>query len=84
MTSNNITIDELTLFCAVRYTLGRKTYIVSHIVDEVLKNWDKLSDGFKRQLIKEIKQYKKEHSNIGMECDEQTWQKIIDKYEMDR
>jgi hypothetical protein len=37
---------ELILLAASRYALGRKTYIVSAVVDYLEKEWNSLSDNF--------------------------------------
>lgn len=72
-----ITTDELTLLCAFRYALGRRTYIVHHVADEIIKNKNNLTDADKYIIIKEITEAE-ERDGLGMECDKQVWIKVRD------
>ncbi len=73
-------VDEITLSCAFRYALGSMTYVVSSVVDDILNNWDALSEGTKARFVKEIKDHREEYGKCGMEMDDSQWQKIVDKY----
>ena len=84
MSSNfKISNFELTLGCAFRYALGRRTYVVSHVVDEILNNWEELSKSFKERTVKEIIEYKKDYETLGDSCDESDWMKIVNKFTED-
>ena len=84
MSSNfKISNFELTLGCAFRYALGRRTYVVSHVVDEILNNWEELSKSFKERTVKEIIEYKKDYKTLGDSCDETDWMKIVNKLKED-
>ena len=84
MSSNfKISNFELTLGCAFRYALGRRTYVVSHVVDEILNNWEELSKSFKERTVKEILEYKKDYKTLGDICDETDWMKIVNKVKED-
>lgn len=65
---------ELVLLSAFRYALGRSTYIVSTIVDDVITNWNELDIYSQERIQKEIR----ESDYLGMDCDETEWQKILD------
>ncbi len=75
-------VTELTLVASFRYALGRRTYIVSEVVDDILINWDKLSSKFKDTIIKEISEAI-ENNNAGDQTDIQDWNKILDFYSLE-
>jgi hypothetical protein len=64
---------SIVLLCAFRYALGRKTYVVSMIVDELVTNWNELSYHDKDKIQNEILSA----SDLGMECDRQEWERIL-------
>lgn len=72
-----ITTDELTLLCAFRYALGRRTYIVYHVANEIIKNKNNLTDTDKYIIIKEITEAE-ERDGLGMECDKWEWIRVRD------
>lgn len=45
---------ELTLLAAMRYAIGRNTYIVSHVISDIKNNWDCFSDERKEAIKAEI------------------------------
>lgn len=65
---------ELVLMSAFRYALGRRTYIVSIIVDEIVLNWNELNPYYKKRIKEEILYA----NDLGMDCDKQEWQIILD------
>jgi len=69
---------ERLLVCSVRYALGRSTYIVSDIVDDVLFHWDDLTDNCKKAIINSI-ECDIAMDNYGMEMDLKEWQKVLEK-----
>ena len=68
---------DLVLMCAFRYALGRKTYVVHSIVEEMLENWDVLSNTHKKLIQKEIKDHEELYGNLGMEMDRDQWYRIL-------
>ena len=72
-----LVLDEEILIYAFRYCLGRRTYAVSQCVENILKNWDKLSPRSKDLFYSEIKNC----DDLGMDMDEREWMKIFNKYE---
>ena len=70
---------EHIVISAVRYALGRMTYIVELTVNYVLEEieYNKLSDrclNVIRNDIKEVRDY-------GMECDKEQWLKLLNRIE---
>lgn len=68
---------EHIVISAVRYALGRMTYIVSTTVGYVLKDIEqnKLSE----QCLKIIENDIKGCKNYGMDCDKVEWLKLLNK-----
>ena len=46
--------QDILLFCAFRYALGRKTYVVGAICDILRANWDHMPENRKKMFKKEI------------------------------
>jgi len=74
--SNRVTISEQMLVSAVRYALGRATYIVGATVDEVLRVWPKLSENARHVIRRDVTEALSE-GRTGMECDELRWHELI-------
>ena len=72
-----IKVSELTLLASFRYALGRQTYIVSEVVENILTNWQVLSQNAKDTIKAEIKEAIENHS-IGHDIDKESWNKIIE------
>ena len=68
---------ENIVISAVRYALGRMTYIVNTTVEYVLKDIEqgKLSKNCLYVMRKDIKEAK----HLGMECDIKDWQRLLKK-----
>ena len=67
----------LTMLCAFRYALGRRTYVTSCTVGDITKNWDELNKYHQSLIQREIDDYKELHGNLGDSCDEQQWNEIL-------
>lgn len=67
---------NITLGCAMRYALGRKTYVVGSVTNELIENWDNFREGDKKVMIKEIKEAI-EKGRAGMDMDVRNWNKIL-------
>ena len=73
-----IKISELTLLASFRYALGRRTYMVSEVVENILKNWELLSIKFRTKIQEEIKEAILDN-NAGDIIDVEQWNIILDK-----
>jgi len=69
--------EDMILFCAFRYALGRQTYIVSLIVDEIVERWNELEERDQEQYKKEINEAI-EMSRAGADMDEKQWKRILE------
>ncbi len=70
---------EQIIISAERYALGRMTYIVELTVNYILGQIEsgKLSDKCLSIIAEDIRQAK----NLGMECDEKCWLKLLNRIE---
>jgi len=71
-------VDESILFYAFRYALGRKTYAVQDVVENILNNWDNITTHTKTFMKKEIEEAIHE-DRAGMSIDIVSWEKILIK-----
>jgi len=73
--------EELILICAVRYALGRMSYMVGVVCDYVASKIDVLSENCKKIIIRdieeEIERYHLIGRTCGMECDEKDWLNLL-------
>ena len=70
---------EHVVISAVRYALGRMTYIVELTVNYILQEIeeDKLSDSCLNVIRNDIK----EARDYGMKCDKKQWLKLLNRIE---
>jgi len=72
----NLNVCQYTLVFAMRYALGRKSMAPSIVIEDVIYNWDKLSDYTKAQIKEEI-QEAIDNQRAGMMCDVAEWEKLL-------
>jgi hypothetical protein len=72
--------DHTILICAFRYALGRRTYVVGVIVEEIHRLWNSLSENDCELIVREILEHKKKFGNLGHECDEKEWMSVVDRH----
>lgn len=66
--------NEVLLFCAFRYALGRMTYVVSSVAEAIAKAAPILHDIEKSKYVKEIiEHYNSNDGRIGMSFDTEVW-----------
>ena len=77
-----MTPDEQILICAVRYALGRMSYIVGVVCDYVYFKRKTLSKEciniIIRDIEEEMERYHSSGAVLGMECDERTWNRLLE------
>ena len=75
--------EEQILICAVRYALGRMSYIVGVVCDYVAVKQPELSKECINIIIldieEELKLYHDAGQTLGMECDERTWVRLLER-----
>lgn len=69
--------DEHIWISAVRYALGRRTYIVRITVEYMLRRVDIMSPGCRKIMIRDIEE--QERFGYGDECDLKEWMKLLGK-----
>lgn len=72
-----MTTEEQILICAVRYALGRQSYIVGVVAEYVNRIKGKLSKECRDIIIRDIGEdiafYHNRGTTCGMDIDERTW-----------
>lgn len=75
--------EEQILICAVRYALGRMSYIVGIVCEYVAVKQPELSQNciniIIRDIEEELKRYHDAGQTLGMECDERTWVRLLER-----
>lgn len=79
--------EEQILICAVRYALGRMSYIVGVVADYVaVKQPDLTKECINiiiRDIEEELERYHRCGQTLGMECDERTWVRLLERLKGD-
>ena len=70
-----ITCDGLTVICAFRYALGRRTYAVGHIARWLIANRNNLEDRDRTLIVREIGEARA-RNNLGDTCDVRDWERV--------
>ena len=78
LNKQDLEVSELTLVASFRYALGRQTYIVPEVVENILKNWAFLSLKFKTKIKEEIQEAIK-NNHAGSDIDIEQWNMILEK-----
>lgn len=72
MVQRDVDFSELAN-CAVRYALGRATYVSFSIPRIVLGRIHFMTTNSLKVIVRDIASYKENYGKIGMECDESNW-----------
>ena len=64
------------LFYAFRYALGRMSYCVSTVVDEIVSDWEEIDRYTQIRLHEEIR-IAIRHNRAGMKMDIESWEQIL-------
>lgn len=76
-----MTPDEQILICAVRYALGRRSYIVKVVTQHVTFKRKTLSKEciniIIRDIEEELKRYHDAGQILGDDCDERNWVELL-------
>lgn len=77
-----MTVEEQIIICAVRYALGRMSYIVSIVCEYVASKHRELSPEciaiIVRDIEEDIELSHKMGRMCGMECDEREWLRLLE------
>lgn len=72
----NKSVYEQMLISAVRYALGRATYIVGTTTDEVKRVWGELSENTRMVIRRDVCEAL-DRGQVGMEMDDSRWRHLI-------
>ena len=75
MNVNNSVYEQM-LISAVRYALGRATYIVGTTTDEVTRVWGELSNNTRAVIRRDVCEAL-DRGQVGMEMDDSRWRHLI-------
>lgn len=71
---------DILVIPALRYGLGRRTYITGMIADCLIRNKKDIRHDIRDLVVREIKRAVEE-GNAGMQVDIDEWNRVIDAYE---
>lgn len=74
--SQRIALDPQMLVSAVRYAIGRRTYIVGWTVRETIRVWDSLPVEVKGTILRDLSEAIATDS-LGDACDRAEWEKLL-------
>ena len=85
--------DELMVIAAVRYCLGRQTYIVSDCATWLIANWERFAPGTRKLIQRDIEKAFAEDDRLfsigyhyrplGMDCDGADWVRVRKLWNVD-
>lgn len=85
--------DELMVIAAVRYCLGRQTYIVSYCADWLIENWERFAPGTKKLIQRDIDAplddddrraaLRLYYRHLGAVCDRAEWERVRRLWQVD-
>lgn len=76
MQNTQVTVDDTMMVSAVRYALGRMSYIVGWTVDETIRVWSDLSPNSRTVIERDVRQAKLD-GVVGMPIDGQEWDRLL-------
>jgi len=75
---------EVILFCAFRYALGRRTYVVDYVTKAIHAYWPDMQESDKSIFVKEINEHYEKFGNLGHDIDKEQWISIVDRYNSEK
>jgi hypothetical protein len=68
--------DEIMVTCALRYCLGRQSYVVGSCIDFIKQVWDQLPKSSQGVIVRDILEAFDE-GNVGMDMDASGWRDLV-------
>lgn len=75
---------DIILFCAFRYALGRRTYVVDYVTKAIHAYWLDMQESDKSIIVKEIIEHYERFGNLGHDIDKEQWMSIVDRYNSEK
>ena len=72
VSNNTLTI------AAFRYALGRSTYIVEDVVEDIIRNIDNIPESYLVRMKEEIEEAI-DANRAGMKMDKELWKKLVNE-----
>ena len=63
--------------CALRYCIGRRTYMPSLVVDWVKRHWAAFSENEKNVILRDLQREVDSGRDLGDSCDIRTWTNFL-------
>lgn len=73
----NVAVSDHMIVSAVRYALGRSTYIVGWTVDEVIRIWDALPATTQTLIVRDVGDALSNEWPQMMEMDRDEWKRLL-------
>lgn len=64
--------SELSM-CAVRYALGRMTYVSWSVPHAIYKHKEYVTNNALHVMLRDIREYRNNYGKIGMDFDDESW-----------
>lgn len=77
---HRVPVSEHFVISAVRYALGRATYIVGVTVDETIAVWPLLSENTRKVIARDVSSWLA-YEKQGMACDVADWLRLMQRVE---
>ena len=61
------------LICALRYCVGRQTYMPGLVIDWAKRHWEELKPNDQNPIKKEVEEIFESDRYLGDRCDIETW-----------
>ncbi len=66
------------LICALRYCVGRQTYMPGLVIDWAKRHWDAIHSNDQNLIKKEVEEIFEKDHYLGDRCDIETWENFRD------
>lgn len=78
------TDEIIILSCAFRYALGRQTYVVGVVADELIRKYPDMPQDHRNRIASEIQDHQNEYGMAGSSFDNDDWNKVKWLYSPER
>lgn len=68
----------IVVLCAIRYCIGRRTYMPGLLTDWVRRHWGKLSEKDRALILRDVQEVCDRPETLGDDCDRNTWTSFRD------
>lgn len=69
--------EEVFVWTGVRYALGRMTYVVGMVTEEVVRLWPELTESTKEVIQRDVEEaFDKGGQYLGMDMDKTRWETV--------